>query len=416
MTMSKKIRWVAVAAAVLLLVLAMAWAFAPRPVEVEVASVSQGPFETTIDEDGKTRLRERYTVSAPLAGRLARITLREGDAVAAHGVVATLTPLLAPMLDERTVREQRVRVEAAQANVSRAGARIERARVALAQARNELQRSEQLAQQGFIAPTKLETDRLTLLASQKEVDAAVEERHVTEHELEQSRVALSTVRAGTAGGTAFPVRSPISGRVLRVLQPSEATVALGTPLLELGDTARIEVVTELLTSDALQVAPGSRVRIERWGGPVTLEGQVSRVEPAAFTKVSALGVEEQRVNVVIDITSPPETWRALGDGYRVAVRIVTLTRADAVRVPVSAVFPMPLGSDGAGATASAPAAAARMAVFVIEGGRARQVPVSIGARHAGVAWVTEGLSPGTPVIVYPGTAVRDGVRVRQRSV
>jgi HlyD family secretion protein len=370
-----------------------------------VASV--GRFETTIDEDGKTRLRERYVVSAPLAGRLSRITLHEGDGVDAGTVVATLTPVLSPMLDERTLREQSARVDAAQAMLQRAGTRIERAKVGIEQVKVELRRSEQLAKDGFIAPTKLDADRLAAQAAQKELDAAIEERHVAAHDLEQARAALSVVRqpvaAGAAGSRGFDVHAPVPGRVLRVLQGSEATVNLGTPLMEIGDIERLEIVAELLTTDALQATPGTRVRIERWGGPTVLEGRVRRVEPAAFTKVSALGVEEQRVNVLIDIATPSEQWRALGDGYRVSVRIVTLALDQVLRVPVSAVFPQP--GEGGG-----------MAAFVVEGGRAKQVPVEIGARNGSQAWVKSGLAANATVIVYPPATVRDGVRVKPRSV
>ena len=213
----------------------------------------------------------------------------------------------------------------------------------LEQAKNEVRRSEQLSQQGFIAPTKLEDDRLAVVGAQKEVEAANAERHVATHDLEQARAALSAVRQPVGNGArrGFAVNAPVAGRVLRLLQTSEATVAVGTPLLEIGDTRRLEIVAELLTTDALAATPGSRVVIERWGGPATLEGRVRSVEPAAFTKVSALGVEEQRVRVLIDITTPPAQWQALGDGYRVSVRIVTLAEDKAVQVPVSAVFPLP---------------------------------------------------------------------------
>jgi HlyD family secretion protein len=392
------------AAAVLVLGGLLAWAFAPRPVAVETALVTRGDFETTIDEDGRTRLAERYVVSAPLAGRLTRITLREGDPVQAGAVVATLLPVLAPMPDERTLEEQRLRVQTAQAIVQRAVTRIERARVGLQQVQSELRRSEQLARDGFIAPTKLDSDRLAVQAAQREVESAIGDRRVADQELQVARAALGSVQGSVQGrsGRAFTVRSPVAGRVLRVHEPSEATVTLGTPLLEIGDTAQLEVVAELLTTDALQAAPGSAVRIERWGGPGTLEGRVRQVEPAAFTKVSALGVEEQRVNVLIDISSPHETWAALGDGFRVAVRIVTRTVDDAVQVPTSAVFPLPAG-EGHG-------------VFLVDSGRARQASVTLGARSGNAAWIREGLQSGQTVIVYPPAAVGDGVRVRERRV
>jgi HlyD family secretion protein len=399
--MNKRTWWYAAVGGVAA-VAALAWAFAPRPVPVETAVVVQGPFETSIDEDGKTRLRDRYVVSAPLAGVLDRVTLREGDGVQAGAVVATLTPVLSPLLDERTLREQQARLDVAQANVLRINARVERARVGLLQVRSEEERSEQLARQGFVAPTKLESDRLAALAAQKELEAAVHEQHVAGHEVQQARAALLAVRR-PGSGRAFELRSPITGRVLRVAQTSEATVAMGTPLLELGDTGRMEVVAQLLTTDALQAQPGRRVVIERWGGSGTLEGRVRLVEPAAFTKVSALGVEEQRVNVLVEITSPPQRWQALGDSFRVGVRIITLAMDRVVQVPVSAVFPLPDG-EGDG----------RMAVFVLDGGRAQLVPVEVAARNSSTAWVKSGVQPGSRVIVYPPATVKDGMRVRER--
>jgi HlyD family secretion protein len=204
------------------------------------------------------------------------------------------------------------------------------------------------------------------------------------------------------GARAFVLQAPVSGRVLRVAQTSEASVPLGAALVELGDVSRMEIVAELLTTDALQARPGSAVRVERWGGDGTLQGRVRLVEPEAFTKVSALGVEEQRVRVLIDITSPPERWQALGDGYRVSVRIVTQSQDQAVTVPVSAVFPRP---DAPG-----------MAVFVLDHGRARIAQVDIGARNGTDAWVRRGLQAGDPVIVYPPASVHDGARVRERKV
>jgi HlyD family secretion protein len=402
--MKRRTLIVAVAAGVAA-VAALVWAFAPRPVEVEVASAAVGAFEQTIDEDGKTRLPERHVISAPLAGRLARITLREGDAVAAGAAIATLTPVLSPLLDERSAREAQARVEGAQAQLARAGARIERARVGVEQARIELRRSEQLAKDGFIAPTKLDSDRLASQAAASELETAQQERHIAAHELEQARAALMAMRqpAGTAG-RAFAVTSPIAGQVLRIVQQSEGTVALGTPLAEVGNLDRLEVIAELLTTDALRTQAGTPVRIERWGGPGVLEGRVRRVEPAAFTKVSALGVEEQRVNVIVDVTTPRAQWQALGEGFRVSVRIVVTAVNEALLVPASAVFPLPEG-DGA-----------PMAAFTIDNGRAKLTPVKLAGRNGTSAWVSEGLGQGAKVIVYPPSAVRDGVRVRERKV
>jgi len=398
-------RWIWTAAAGLAAAGLLAWAFAPRPIEVETAAVTRGHFESGIDEDGKTRLRDRYVVSAPLAGVLSRISLREGDAVDADAVVATLRPTLSPMVDERTLREQQARLETAQAQVDRAAVRIEGAKVALTQARNEALRSEQLSRQGFVSATKLDSDRLAVQAAQKDLDAATEERHIAGHEVEQARAALSAVRGTDRRG--FALRAPIRGRVLKVAQTSETAVAMGTPLLEVGDTARLEVVAELLTTDALKARPGAKVRIERWGGNLPLEGRVRAMEPAAFTKVSALGVEEQRVKVLIDLTSAPQEWQALGDGFRVSVRIITLSVEQAMQVPVSAVFPLP---DREGEARS------RTAVFVLDGGHARLTPVTVSARNGTHAWLQAGPPTGTAVIVYPPASLADGARVKPRNV
>ena len=304
------------------------------------------------------------------------------------------------MLDERSTRELTARLEGSQASLQRAATRIARAQVAQEQARHELRRTEQLARDGFIAPTKLDTDRLSVGAARQEVESAIAEQHVASHELDVARAALSAMRPG-AGGRPFELRAPVSGRILRIAQASEVSVNVGAPPLEIGDLSRLEVVAALPTNDALRARPGSRVRIERWGGPTVLEGRVRRVEQGAFTKVSALGVEEQRVNVLIELTSPAQDWQALGDGYRVSVRIVTVSQPEVLRVPVSAIFPR---SDGS------------TAVFVVDANRARATAVELAGRNAQFAWVRAGLAEGAQVIVYPGAAVSDGVRVHARAV
>lgn len=399
MNVSRRTLWIAGAAAAAAALLA--WAFAPRPPQVEVAKARVGHFETTIDEDGRTRVRDKFVVAAPLAGQLLRIGLREGDAVEAGAVVATLVPVPSPLLDERTVQEQRARVGAAEAQVSRAATRIDAARVALEQARIRQQRTESLAQQGFVTPTQVDADRLSLQAARKELDTAVEGEHVARHDLAQARAALGTV-LGTSGGARFTLRAPVAGRVLKVHYSSETAVAPGAPLLEIGDISNLEIVADLLTTDALSALPGSVVRIDRWGGPGTLAGRVRLVEPGAFTKVSALGVEEQRVNVLIDLVSPHSEWLALGDGYRVGVHIVTRSLDDALVVPVGAVFPR---------SAQDAAAGPSFAAFVIEGSRVRLRPLEVGARNGAEAWIRSGLAPGAEVAVYPPSTLADGARV-----
>lgn len=403
--MIKKTTMAYTAGALLAAALLLTWAFAPRPMDVQTAQARLGRFEAAIEEDGRTRLRERYLVSAPLAGRLRRIELHEGDRVQAGAVLAMLDPVLPPMLDERTLREQQSQLEIARANEQRAGARAARAAVARLQAAHDASRSAELAQQGFVAMTRLESDRLALAAAEREVDAAESERLVAVHGVEQARAALAAVRQPTPG-RAFTLRAPVAGTVLRVAQESEASVATGAPLMELGDVRELEIVAELLTADALQAAPGSRVLIERWGGEGVLEGRVRRVEPAAFTKVSALGVEEQRVRVLIDLVAlerAPARWRLLGDGFRVGVRIITVSEEQAVVVPVSAVFPS-VDDGGAGA-----------AVMVVEDGRAQLRRVDLGARNGSQAWLRGGLAAGATVIVYPPPALQPGQRVRGKA-
>ncbi len=390
------------ATAGLALAAALAWAFTPRPIEVETARAAAGPFVVTVDEDGRTRLRERYMVSAPLAGRVARITLREGDRVDEAAVVASIFPLMPAMLDARARHEQELRVQSAAAQLQRADARVGGQRVALEQASEQLARSEELSRQGFVAASKLDVDRLAVAAAAKELDAVTQERHAAGHDLEQARAALEAVQQADGGvSRTFAVHSPTAGRVLHVLQTSEGVVALGAPLVELGDVDRLEVVAELLTTDAVRATTGSRVVIERWGGDQPLEGRVRRVEPGGFTKVSALGVEEQRVNVIVEITSPRAQWLALGDGFRVGVRIVTLDQPKVLQVPVSAVFPHP---DGTG-----------MAAFRLVDGRARLVPVKVIARNGTMAAIAAGLAAGDTVVIYPPAGVHDDARVRPRT-
>lgn len=386
--------WIAVGA---LAAAALAWAFSPRPVEVEIATVKVGRFEQSIEEDGRTRLKDRFTVSAPVAARLARIALREGDPVAAGDTVAVLTPVMSSMVDARSRTEANARLRAAAAGVERAGARIAKARIALQEARLELDRSEKLAADGFVSASRLDGARLATGSAQRELDMAGAEREVAVHEQAQAAAALQPAAAGAAGRP-LNVRAPVSGVVLRVVQTSEATVPAGAALMDIGDPSRMEVLSELLTTDAVLAQPGRPVVIERWGGP-PVEGRVRRVEPAAFTKVSALGIEEQRVNVLIDVTSPPQAWRAMGDGFRVTARIITARADQATLVPVGALFPHGEG----------------MAVYKLDGRRARLVPVQVAARNASDASVRGSLAVGDKVLIYPPAAVADGKRVKVRT-
>lgn len=387
--------------ALILAVLALlVWAFMPTPTEVETATVTQGRFERSVQEDGRTRLRERYVVSAPLAGRVARIHLKQGDTVTLDAPVATFWPAAPALLDERTRAEQGARISAMRAAVARTQANVGRAGALLDQARGELRRSEVLARQGFVSPNQNETSQLNVRLREKELESARQEENAARHELEQSRIALRQFSPGTADGQQRPheVTAPVAGKVLKVLQQSEGMVMAGTPIMELGDPTQLEVVVDILTEDAAQITPGIAVQLSSWGGPDVLEGRVRLVEPAAFTKVSALGVEEQRVNAIIDITSPPEKRHSLGDGFKVDVRVLVQVVENATLVPVSALFPV----------------GARSGLFVLDKGRARLREIQVESRNGVEAWVKSGLARGTQVIVYPDTKLKDGDRVKAR--
>ncbi|HJV02759.1 MAG TPA: HlyD family efflux transporter periplasmic adaptor subunit [Burkholderiaceae bacterium] len=384
---------------ILLATLALAgllvWSLAPRPVAVQVAGVTRGPFELTVDEDGKTRVRERYVVSAPLAGRIARSGYKAGDTVAAGQALAVLTPLAPALIDARTQQQLAERAGAAEAARARAQAGMARAQAALHKSESDLGRVRKLSQEGFLSPAQLEQADLDLQLARRELDATRQAVHVAEHDLATARAALQLSRSGAPGET-WTVKAPIAATVLKVLQESEGSVALGTPLLELGNPADIEIVADVLSADAVQIQPGNAVRIERWGGPTVLRGQVRRVEPSAYTKISALGVEEQRVNLVIDIVSPAEEARGLRDGFRVEVRVVVQREADVLRVPVGAVFRQ----------------GEAWAVYLLDGDRARLRPVRLGRRNQREAVVLQGLKAGELVVLYPPDTLADGVRVR----
>lgn len=378
----------------------LVWAFMPSPLEVEAAVARQGRFERAVEEDGKTRLRDRYVVSMPLAGRVQRLVLRQGDSVAHNEVIATVLPAAPALLDERTRLEQRERIGAAEASVQRAQANAERAGAALAQAVADTRRTESLAQQGFVSPTQVESARLNQRLREKELETARGDAEAARHQLVESRISLQTAKPSAAGANAaWPVRSPLDAKVLKVMQQSEGVIPAGTPLVELGDPSQLEVVVDVLTEDAAQIKPGAVVRLKGWGGPA-LAGVVRLIEPAAFTKVSALGVEEQRVNAVIDISSPRGQWASLGDGFRVEVSIVVQTIDKALMVPVSALFPQ----------------GDRWALFVVDGERARQRTVGVLGRNgvdAALAAV-DGLAADAQVVIYPPPGLKEGARVKVR--
>ncbi|WP_137180744.1 efflux RND transporter periplasmic adaptor subunit [Roseomonas sp. AR75] len=393
--MNRHVRRALVAAAVLLAAGAAFLAFRPRPILVETELVTRGRFEAVVEEDGRTRVRDRYVVSAPVAGRVLRIGVRAGDTIGRGDLVAEIVAAPSALLSPRARREAEERVGAAEAMLQQAGVLVERAAAQQAQAEADAARVRALHARGAAPLQQLERAELAERTAARDMLAAERRRHAAEHELDQARALLASADAQQGSLERHEVRAPVAGRVLRVLQESEAVVASGAPLLELGDPADLEVVVDVLTAEAVGIRPGAPVTIERWGGPVPLEGRVRRVEPGAFTRVSALGVEEQRVWVVVDLISPRERWGALGDGFRVDARITVEAIEDAVLVPVSALF-----RRGAG-----------WAVFVVQGGTARERRVEVVRRAARSAMISGGLMAGETVVLFPPSTLRDGVRV-----
>ena len=353
------------------------------PVPVETARAARRPLQVTVDEEGETRVRDRYVVAAPVAGRVARITLREGDSVRAGTVLARMSP--AP-LDPRTRREAAARFDAAEDAQRAAAAGVAQSRAAHEQAHRAWVRAQRLATDNSIAPAEREQAELEEALRARELESAEFRSQAAVHDTEVARAAL-------AAGQELVIRSPGRGRVLRVPEPSERVVTAGTPLLEIGDPSRLETVADLLSTDAVAVAPGAPLLIEGWGGK-TLRGRVRLVEPSAFTKVSALGVEEQRVNVIGDLVDSPGS---LGDRYRVEIRIIIWQGDSVLTVPASALF-----RHGEG-----------WRVFVIERGRAWQRDVVVGHRTAFDAEILRGVATGDVVIPHPSDRLAEGVRVAQ---
>ena len=373
------------------LVTAALW---PEQLDVDVASVVQRPMEVTIDEEGETRVRERFTVSAPVGGRLLRIGLAPGDAViAGKTVVARLSPATSPLLDARTASESAAAVAVATAAVQQAAAERTRAGAIVDHARQSLDRTRQLAGEGAVSRADLDAAETAVRQAESASTAATAAQQRAEREVEMAR---ARVRTPGAAGRPVDVVAPVSGVVLTRRRESESIVAAGEPLMDLGDPADIEVVADLLSSDAVRVAVGNAVRIENWGGAAPLTGRVRRIEPSAFVKVSALGVEERRVNVVVDLDPPPQDCK-LGDGYKVEARIVVWS-GPALTAPVGSLFRR---GDA-------------WAVFVEEDGRARLRPVTIGERNAEVAQIVDGLQPGDRVVLHPPDTLVDGGRVTVR--
>lgn len=371
-------------------------AIRPRPLPVEVAAAARGPLAVAVEETGVARVKDRYVVSAPVAGTVSRQRLEPGDRVEEGQVVAEIAPARAALLDGRTRAEAQARLSAAVSALGQAEALRGRAAVAEALARDDLARSRALAEGGSLAAQQLDRAAFEARMRAEELASAVFAVKVA---AEQVRVARAAVADdGGPRDRHVDVLAPASGHVLRVLQESEGVVPAGAPLVEVGNPEQMELVVDLLTTDAVRVRPGTPVTVHGWGGDRALPARVLEVEPSAFTKPSALGVEEQRVNVIAALTAPRGEWAALGDGFRVEARLVLWQADDVLKIPQGAAF---RHGDG-------------WAAFAVEGGRSRLVPVRIGHRGETEVEVLEGLDAGAVVVVHPGDRVKDGARVEAR--
>jgi HlyD family secretion protein len=386
----------------LALALVLAWLFRPAAVPVDLVAVDRGPLTVSVSDEGETRVRDMYVVSAPVPGRMQRIELEAGDAVVAdQTLVARIEPSDPSFLDVRSAAEARANVDAAAAARTHAEAQVRRAQAELDFARAEYERIRALARSHTVSENELDSAQRRARTSEAALAEAQAERKVRESEYQVARARLlapGAARQRVADCDCVSVYSPVSGQVLRIVNESEGVVASGTPLVEVGNPGLLEVVVDLLSADAVRVEAGQRVIIEAWGGDQPLDGVVQRVEPFGFTKVSALGIEEQRVNVVIDITSPRERWERLGHGYRVEPRIVLWESSDVLRVPLSALFRQ----------------GDKWAVFVEQGGRAELREVEIGQGNGLQAEVRTGLEAGERVALHPADRVSPGVRLAER--
>ncbi len=380
------------------LLVGLAWMFRPQPVSVETARVVRQPLMVTIDEEGRTRVRDRYTVSAPIAGYLSRIAYRVGDKVLRGQVVAKILPSPSNPLDRRSRIQLDARAEAAADALRQASARIEAARAGLEQANRESASAARLLHAGAIAPQQADAAATRKTVAESELANAIAGLQVATHDVEAAKAALLSAEAAPRSAQTTEVRTPHEGAILKVFEPSERVVSAGAPLFDVGDASALEIVADLLSTDAVRVKQGARVLVDRWGGARVLNAQVRTVEPASFTKVSALGVEEQRVNVVMDIADPYVVWARLGDGFAVEVRVVEWERPDVLTIPMSALFRR----------------GDQWVTFAVARGRAVMKSVHIDHQNPLAAEVTSGLAEGDEVIVHPSDRVSDGIRVNVR--
>jgi HlyD family secretion protein len=399
----KRLRsWAWPASIGLLVAIGLAFSFWPRAISVDVAEVLRAPMMTAISDDGITRVREVYVLSAPLAGKLLRVESHAGDMIEARKtVIATIEPADPAFLDTRAQRQLAFTVSAARAARDLAQANVKGRQAERKLAASELDRARELFSKGVVSKARVDAAEATLAAQDAALATAQAALRQREFEIQTAEAAL--ISPGTAGarertGCCIQLRAPVDGQLLRVLQENESIVQPGQPIAEVGDPANLEIVVDLVSSQAVQVAEGDEVIITQWGGEGDLQGRVRRVEPFGQQKVSALGIEERRVNVLIDIVSPRAAWSRLGHGFQVEAAIVRWRGESVLQVPVGALFRE--GKD--------------WAVYRLDGSRARLTTVATGHFNDATAEITRGLEPGDRVVLHPGESVVDGAKVSPR--
>ena len=404
---AKPARWTITGGVVLGTLLWIVW---PRPVPVDLASVTRGPMEVTVDDDGKTEVRHVYTISAPITGILLRIShppgyegvsRHVGDQVAADDtVVAVMQPMPPGFIDVRAREQLQAEVAAVDASVNQAQLDVTRLESVLELSRIELKRADALVASRTISAQDYDRVKFNVATNEAALASAkaqVEVRRRIKASLVAQLLDPTKATSRVDAACCIQLRSPVTGRVLKILQESEAVVSAGTPLIEIGDPLDLDVIADLLSSDAVQINVGSPVRIDGWGGS-TIKARVTRIDPAGFLKVSALGIEEQRVRVTIDMMDPPQTWSRLGHDYRVVVHVTTWSAKDVLTVPLGALFRE--GND--------------WATFVVRNGRAQTRVVQLGHRNNTTAEILSGVSAGDHLVLHPGDRIKPNVRVAER--
>jgi len=383
---------------ILIAVLATLYGFIPKAVDVDLVDVSRGPLQVSIEEEGRTRLKERYVISAPASGYIRRVGAKVGDRVEKGQAVVALEPLRSQSLDPRSRAEAEAVVSAAKAALEAAQ---EKERAAAAEADYIGKRSERIAKlfsKGYVAKDQFDQTESELKKARAVGDSAKAAVDVARYEFDRARATLRNFNPVNRDITqnAVYISSPVSGNIFKIHRESEGAVGAGEPLMDIGNQENLEVITEVLSSDAVKIKKGTSVLFKRWGGDKPLSGTVRIVEPAGFTKFSSLGVEEQQVIVIADIASPPETWRALGDGYRLESHFIVWEGKDVLQVPASSLF----------------RSGEKWAVFVDDKGKARPRIVEVGQRNGLTAEIISGINAGEKVIAHPGDSISDGTRIR----